>query len=149
MPVFIPIELPKDNTIALKVTNLMSSPYHILHKSHDISTLIGILGSMNLVVGMRLHSLIFSVSCATPVIAISYDIKVDSFINDIDSNCCIPLQQLTADKLKSHIDAVADSGFARINEAARKLRQGEEINVLSLRELLGQTEKFAVGDDLL
>ena len=70
------------------------------------------------------------------MIGISYDIKVDSFIHDIGSECCIPLSRLTFDELKKQIDMIAATGFARAEDAASKLRLNEEINVASVRELL-------------
>ena len=135
-PVFIPIELPKDIAIAQKVASFMQAPFYALQERHVVEELIGMLGEMSLVVGMRLHSLIFATSCGTPVIGISYDIKVDSFIHDIGSECCIPLSRLTFDELKKQIDMIAATGFARAEDAASKLRLNEEINVASVRELL-------------
>ncbi len=135
-PVFIPIELPKDIEIAKRVASFMQAPFYALQERHVVEELIGMLGEMNLVVGMRLHSLIFATSCGTPVIGISYDIKVDSFIRDIGSKYCIPLADLTFEELKRQIDQIAATGFARAEGAASKLRLDEEINVESVRELL-------------
>ena len=67
-PVFIPIELPKDIEIAKRVASFMQAPFYALQERHVVEELIGMLGEMRLVVGMRLHSLIFATSCGTPVI---------------------------------------------------------------------------------
>lgn len=135
-PLFIPIEWPKDIEIAHRVADLMHVPYYIFQERHEVDELIGMLGELKLVVGMRLHSLIFATSCGTPVIGISYDIKVDSFIRDLGSLDCIPLRQLNFAELKRQIDQIAASGFARADAAAAKLRLNEEINIASARELL-------------
>ncbi len=136
LPVFMPIELPKDIEAAAKVTALLKVPYYACGNRHQVEELIGMLGSMEMVVGMRLHSLIFATSGSAPVVGISYDVKVDSFIHDIGSSACIPLAELTADKLKAQIDTIAIGGFARAEQARERLRQGEEININSVRELL-------------
>ena len=38
---------------------------------------------MTLLIGMRLHALVFAAVMQTPLLAISYDPKVDSFVNAI------------------------------------------------------------------
>lgn len=135
-PVFIPIELPKDIEAARKVTSLMKAPFYTCQTRHEVEELIGMLGSMKLVIGMRLHSLIFATMGGAPVIGVSYDIKVDSFIHDIGADTCIPLRQLSAEKLKRQIDLIAETGFCQVPEAAARLRMGEQINIDSVKELL-------------
>jgi exopolysaccharide biosynthesis WecB/TagA/CpsF family protein len=46
--------------------------------------LITLLGSMDFIVGMRYHSLIFSLICGKPFIGIDYDPKVASLLKEID-----------------------------------------------------------------
>jgi len=139
LPVFIPIELPRDNEAAQQVTALMQEPFHACSQRYAVEELIAMLGSMKMVVGMRLHSLIFSTIAQTPVVAISYDIKVDSFMRDIGSAHCIPLADLSAEKLKEEIDNVAQAGCPRAVEAYERLCHGEDINVSAAKELLGVT----------
>lgn len=136
LPVFIPIELPRDIDAAAKVTAHMRAPYHACRRRFTVEELIGMLGSMNVVVGMRLHSLIFSTVGGAPVIGVSYDVKVDSFIRDIGSAACIPLSELSADRLMREIDRIAATGYARPQAATARLREKERVNIGSARELL-------------
>ncbi|NLF79815.1 MAG: polysaccharide pyruvyl transferase CsaB [Clostridia bacterium] len=136
--VFLPIELPRDLDAAAKVTALLACPYSACRNRHEVEELIGILGSMKLVVGMRLHSLIFATLGGAPVIGVSYDIKVDSFIYDIGSKACIPLQELSPENLCHEIDLAAKNNFRQDAAAREALRRGERINIDSVRELLGE-----------
>jgi polysaccharide pyruvyl transferase CsaB len=139
VPVFLPIELPKDLSAADKVITHLKSPYYVCSKRHSVEELIGMLGSMELVVGMRLHSIIFATAGGAPTIGISYDIKVDSFLKDIDSNACIPLEELTAEKLCREIDYAMENGSLRAKTVAEKLRKQEKINIEAARRLLQDT----------
>jgi len=137
LPVFIPIELPRDVEAAAKVTALMKQPYHACKLRHEVEDLLGMLGSMELVVGMRLHSLIFATGGGAPVIGISYDIKVDSFISDIGSDACIPLKELTAEGLTELIDKTVAAGRSSVEAARSRLGAGEQCNINCVKELLG------------
>lgn len=139
-PVFLPIEIPKDVTAADRVTVHMKSPYYACTKRHNVEELIGMLGSMEVVVGMRLHSLIFATAGGSPVIGISYDVKVDSFMKDIGSTSCIPLMDLSAEKLCREIDFAMNNGRSTAKQAADHLRQMEKQNIQSAMDLLQPKE---------
>lgn len=136
LPIFLPIELPKDVDAALRVTQYMQAPHHVCRGVYAVEELVGMLGSMRMVVGMRLHSLIFATLGGAPVIGVSYDVKVDSFIHDIGSAACIPVAELTAAKLCAEIDRIAAGGCARAEAALARLRRGEDVNTQSVRMLL-------------
>ena len=96
------------------------------------------LGSMEVVVGMRLHSLIFATAGGSPVIGISYDIKVKSFVHDIDSAASIPLAELSAEKLYEKIDQAMKNGRLYAERAAENLKKRELINREAARRLLAE-----------
>ncbi|MDD4584229.1 MAG: polysaccharide pyruvyl transferase family protein, partial [Eubacteriales bacterium] len=136
VPVFLPIEIPKDVSAADKVTVYMDAPYYACSEKHTVEELIGMLGSMEAVVGMRLHSLVFATAGGSPIIGISYDIKVDSFVRDIGSKACIPLAQLSEEKLCREIDLIMDHGRSYAQKAAAELKQAERVNRAAARKLL-------------
>lgn len=135
-PVFLPVEIPKDISAADMVTAYMKAPYYACTERHTVEELIGMLGSMEVVVGMRLHSLIFATAGGAPVIGISYDVKVDSFVHDIDSAACIPLEGLTKEALFAEIDKAMQNGRALAEKAADILKQRELINREAARSML-------------
>jgi len=136
MPVFLPVEIPKDIGAADKVVADMKAPYYTCTKRHSVEELIGMLGSMKVVVGMRLHSLIFATAGGAPVIGISYDVKVESFVHEIDSAACIPLEKLTAQGLCEKIDQAMENGRIFSEKAAETLKKRELINREAARRLL-------------
>ncbi len=125
IPVFVPIEQPGDVAVGENVARLLDCPHYVFGHRHSPEVLIGILGRMKLVCGMRLHSLIFGTAAGAPVVGISYDVKVDSFIKDIGSDSCIGVEDLSAGALIALIDA--------------RLAAGES-DALAKRELLKKME---------
>lgn len=81
--VFIPMFGKEDHQCSKEVKQMMSTeaqqhtyvaPYYL-----SIHEKAAIIGSSQLLIGMRLHSLIFAVKRHTPFLAISYDPKIDIF----------------------------------------------------------------------
>ena len=135
-PVFVPIETPRDAELGQKICDRLNVLGYACQNRYTVEELIGMLGSMELVVGMRLHSLIFATAGGTPVVGISYDVKVDSFIKDIGSKYCIPMDELTADGLIRYIDAVMAQPERRAEEAQKRLQAMEHINRDAAKRLL-------------
>ena len=136
IPVFVPIELPRDIRAAERVTELLDIPYFCCQERYRAEELIALLGSMETVVGMRLHSLIFATSGGAPVIGVSYDIKVESFFRDIHSDADCRIEDLTEEWLIAEIDRLAAAGFPRAEQAREILRAGERVNTDYARNLL-------------
>ncbi|MBQ4504094.1 MAG: polysaccharide pyruvyl transferase CsaB, partial [Firmicutes bacterium] len=135
-PVFVPIETPRDAVLGQELCDRLSVPGYACQNRYTVEELIGMLGSMELVVGMRLHSLIFATAGGTPVVGISYDVKVDSFIKDIGSECCIPMDQLTTEQLCNYIDQVMAQPERCAEEAQKRLKAMEHINKEAAERLL-------------
>ncbi len=128
-PVFLPAEIPKDIAAAEKVLPFVKAPCYAGTRRHSAEELMGMLGSMEVVVAMRLHALVFATMGGAPVVGISYDVKVSSFLSSIGSDSSIDLDELTLERLCAEIDRALGSGRrARAAEAAAGLRRMEGRN---------------------
>ncbi len=81
-----------DEELTLKVRNAMhyrDSTVVMSNKSYSHAQIMGVLGQLNLFVGMRLHSIILAAAMYTPVIGINYLPKVKDFMQRIgqETNC--------------------------------------------------------------
>ena len=98
----------------------------------------GILARMKTVVGIRLHSLMFSAGQGVPVVGMSYDIKVDGFLKYIGSRTCLQLQTVRAEPLCRLIDECVSGALdGEVRRTAGMLREREQENVRCAALLLG------------
>ena len=138
IPVFVPIEFPSDLTPAERVGALLRCPWHAVRTRQPIEVTIGILARMKAVVGIRLHSLMFSAGQGVPVVGMSYDIKVDGFLKYIGSHTCLQLRSVRADDLCRLIDECVSGALdEEVRRTAAMLREREHENVRGAARLLG------------
>ncbi|CAM4188657.1 CsaB protein [Bacillus manliponensis] len=81
---FVPMHGPFDQSASRDVINLMGEEAHMLPYQMDLDEKIAILSQCSLLVGMRLHALILTAVANTPMIGISYDPKIDSFLQQVN-----------------------------------------------------------------
>ncbi|MCD5411183.1 MAG: polysaccharide pyruvyl transferase CsaB [Clostridiales bacterium] len=82
--VFIPMQHPNDVEVSKEIASMMENESVILEKKYAPSELIGIIGNLEMLIGMRLHSLIFAAISGVPMVGIEYDPKIKSFLDDFE-----------------------------------------------------------------
>lgn len=137
--VFISMNIINDPRAVHQVTAHMKSPYIIVEDKIEPEMLVSILSYMQVVVAMRLHGLIFSSISGIPLIGISYDPKLNSFIDYLGYGDCINLDDVTTENLI----AAADHAVTQIDKKeelkrlAGVLSEKETQNIKSVKELIG------------
>ncbi|EJR25658.1 polysaccharide pyruvyl transferase CsaB [Bacillus cereus] len=81
---FVPMHEPFDQKASREVVDLMGEETYMLPYKMDIDEKIFILSQCSLLIGMRLHALVFSAVAKTPMVGISYDPKIDSFLSQVN-----------------------------------------------------------------
>lgn len=129
-PVFLPIERRLDIGVCQKVAALMTQPHYIVSDTGNSSQTIGLFAQMKVMVSMRLHGLVFAAGQGVPLVGVVYDPKVSSFLHYIGQDLFTEIEDLSEERLKSHID----QGVARIKDRAfladgvNRLREIEKHN---------------------
>ena len=100
--------LPLQVSMDLKDSQLLQSylpdirnKVALLQGDYSTEEFLSIIGSFRLLIGMRLHSLIFAAVMKVPLMAISYDPKVDSFLKAIGAQAVGTVETLNAAKVEN------------------------------------------------
>lgn len=78
--IFIPMFPDKDLTVSQEMVKLMKSPAQVLGESLTDKELLNLFSRLDLLIGVRLHSLIFAAVAGVPMVGIGYDPKIFSFL---------------------------------------------------------------------
>lgn len=111
-PVFIPLHFPSDLSVAEDIASKMEQDSFILRNMYSVDKTLGIMKRLDLVLGMRLHALIYSVSLSVPVIGLIYDPKVQGFLEYVRQPSAGNVADLELESLKRLIDEVWSSRTA-------------------------------------
>ena len=105
--VFLPMNHSEDAVLAQKVAALCRHAPLILDKSLSAVEAAGLISRMDVLVGMRLHALVFAAKNAVPTVGISYDPKVSAFLKYIGRSNFVDADNFSAQALEKMIDAAA------------------------------------------
>jgi len=104
--VFLPMQWPDDMNIARKITGRMKQPAGLLEEEYTTSELLSLVGNLDMLIGIRLHALIFAAVMQVPIVGISYDPKIDRFLETLGDSAVGTLQTVTADALMAKARAL-------------------------------------------
>ncbi|MBQ4347818.1 MAG: polysaccharide pyruvyl transferase CsaB, partial [Firmicutes bacterium] len=81
--VFIVMQFPNDIIMSENIRSRMKRPSHILDALYSPYELMGIIGQMELILSMRLHTLIFAAKQRVPLLGFIYDPKIEYYLNKL------------------------------------------------------------------
>ncbi len=83
-PVFFPMQHPEDIPILENVSVKMREKSTIVREKLNVCQTYDLISKMDMVLGMRLHSLVFSAVATVPMVGLVYDPKIQGFLDYID-----------------------------------------------------------------
>ena len=97
--VYLPMQWPEDLAVAKKIAARSRKPAAVLVEKYTTSELLSLIGNLDMLISIRLHALIFAAVMRVPMIGVSYDPKIDRFLETIGERHVGTLKNLTADHL--------------------------------------------------
>lgn len=101
--VFLPMQFPDDVRAAQAIAARMTESCTVLKDEYTTSEFLSLVGNMDLMLGIRLHALIFAGVMGVPMLGISYDPKIDRFLQSIGEQPVGNLRDVTAEELMTEI----------------------------------------------
>ncbi len=92
--VFIPMQFPTDVLVSREIAGLMEGQPQIIERQYKPRELIGLIGNLNFLLGMRLHSLIFAAMGGVPMVGLEYDVKIKNFLKIVNQKNAGPIEGL-------------------------------------------------------
>lgn len=101
--VYIPMQWPEDVAAAKEIVRRSQQPAFLLNEPYTTNELLAMMGQMDLLIGIRLHALIFAAVMNVPVVGVSYDPKIERFLHSLGQAAAGTLKDVSVDKLVSEV----------------------------------------------
>lgn len=138
--VFFPFHKPKDAEISKIIMHKMKHEDMtvLIPNRYLPSEILGTMGMMDVNIGVRLHSLVFSAVMNVPTIGISYDPKIDGFLDMLDLNSVCTYENIEVDKIVEEVGKMLESGKVDYSE---KIKDFKEAGVETLNKIINVIEE--------
>ncbi|HEU4964932.1 MAG TPA: polysaccharide pyruvyl transferase CsaB [Bacilli bacterium] len=128
--VFIPMQYPGDVGASQRVLSHMKERAVLLNRQFSFRDIANIIANTDLIIGMRLHSLILAAHCGVPFVSLSYDPKINRFVKRVGFEEAIDsVNTVTYESLRDKIvDCIEQSDHYRelMQPHVESLRQEAE-----------------------
>lgn len=122
----LPMHLPRDLNVADAVAARIGSAATVVRARLSPREMLALIGTLDLLVGMRLHALLFAASQGVPIVPIAYDPKVAALADDLGEPHPLDVSRLgVGDLVRAIENAAADRAArrARLGAAVARLRE--------------------------
>jgi len=139
--IFIPMQREEDLKAGEKLQNYLNGSISVIINRYSVLEWLGIINRMKLLIGMRLHSLIFAALNKVPMIGIIYDPKVESFLNIVGQPSGGQVSNLRKDKLINLIEKALLEEEKVDNHVIVELREKALANIKYLLNIINQDKR--------
>lgn len=136
--VFITMQPGVDDVVSRRVADRMKEPSTVLRGGMTPSDMMAVIGESRFILSMRLHSLIFAARSETPAIGISYDPKLDAYLEMLRQPTAGSVDSLNVPDVLSKVGDLCrnrDEYVAILSEKRRELTKKAEKNGEVLRNM--------------
>lgn len=137
--VFFSLHKNVDITYINEICSRMTNRAYIISDQYLPSEIMGMMGEMDLNIGVRLHSLIFSAKMAKPMLGISYDPKVDGFLEMLDMSPVCSYSDLNKKDIIDSMDWIFKNTFP-IDTLKNAVEKFEKMGINTMDEILLESE---------
>ncbi len=136
--VFLPLQFPADMLVAQKVLEQMQDTRDtlVLQQGFSAKEYLAIISNCHLLIGMRLHALVFAALANVQFLAVSYDPKVDRFVNSMGGKAVGKIETVQAETMCQAATEAWDNKPVEQTEKINSLREQARRNIRRAIDLL-------------
>lgn len=137
--IFVPFYFDDDAKVAHWLKSSVSEHVYFIENKYDASEVMSLMQQFKLLIGSRLHSLIFSLVAEVPFVGISYDPKIENFMEMFHMKPVCAMRDFDVDKIVAAVDEMEadyEMNKMRIIEAKKMLEKQLTVNDLMLKEVI-------------
>lgn len=128
--VCLPFHEMEDREVYGDLENLLDFKPLVVTEKFEVEEMLALMASMDFFIGVRLHSLILASVADLPFIALTYDPKIDHFMQTMELDPPLSFETLEAGEL---YEAVVEA-LQEKNELGKRIRSGRLRNIQKLLE---------------
>ena len=149
--VLIPFHYEEDREVSSVIAERTNGAAKCLSEKYLSEDMLSIIGNMDVLVGVRLHSMIYAAIMGVPIIGVSYDPKCTAFLNSVGLDSLSTRETFSAEAFKAEFARVLETGkeqTAAVAENMRRLQKELDTNEEMIRDIMeGQKKgKAAAGE---
>lgn len=122
LPVFIPMQHPDDLPILENVASIMQSRCLVIREKLNVFQTYHIIRRMDLMVGMRLHALVFAAGAGVPMVGLVYDPKIQGFLEYANQASAGDVRTIEFENLRE----IAEDVWNRRDEIKEQMKKDVE-----------------------
>lgn len=107
--VLIPFHYSEDLPLIEKIVKLTEHHIISINERHSVDEIFSMIETLDVLVGVRLHALIFSAVSETPLVGITYDPKIDAFLESIHEEAVCEINNIDTEAVVSAIEMHLES----------------------------------------
>lgn len=105
--ILIPMHYPEDLDISRKILEISNNKnIYLLKDKYSVDVIMGVIKELEMILAMRLHSLIYAATQEVPMLGIVYDPKIVGFLNLIKAPNMVDVENMNYEELIKNIDEV-------------------------------------------
>ncbi len=140
-PLFVPMQYPHDLEISKSVMGRMKNDSYAITRELSVPEMFSVLSVSEIVIGMRLHSLIYATTLGIPAMALVYDPKVSAFMESLNQPDWVDIETINtseATQILTHIIDELEKRKEELRKTNKILKETAEKNADYAIELLNR-----------
>ena len=138
----------KAKKVAIQEENIeakqLENSIEVLDKMLSIHEVMNYTAGFEMVIGMRLHSLIMAVASKVPVLALSYDPKVTEFMKEMELRDCLNTNELTEENFYNavkEVEAHREAQKEHLCRVFKKKKSRIDLPIEYIKRIMSTTKK--------